>query len=136
MSQDTWPNGAYAGLADLADLAGRRDALRQAAGLPGADPRALLDAAFAELDAAVEVLTKLAQAEAGEPDAAAGLPASHSRERNLLRAVFQRAPVPLFLLEPDGTIRRANNPARGLIGGPPRHANRKPPAPFRACRPP
>ncbi|MBV9449137.1 MAG: hypothetical protein JO345_24890, partial [Streptosporangiaceae bacterium] len=46
MPQDTWPDGSHA---DLADLAGRRDALRQAAALPGADPRALLDAAFAEL---------------------------------------------------------------------------------------
>ncbi len=49
MSQDPWPNGNFA---DLADLAGRRDALRQAAAMPGADPRALLDASFAELDAA------------------------------------------------------------------------------------
>ena len=59
MSQDTWPNDPSA---DVADLAGRRDALRQAAAMPGADPDALLDAAFAELDAAVEVLTKLIQA--------------------------------------------------------------------------
>ncbi len=51
MSQDTWPNGSYA---DSADLAGRRDALRRAAERPGADARALLEAAFAELDAAVD----------------------------------------------------------------------------------
>ncbi|MGH3235996.1 MAG: hypothetical protein ACRDOH_22615 [Streptosporangiaceae bacterium] len=57
MSQGSWPNGSSD---DLADLAGRRDALRQAAAMSGADPRALLDAAFTELDAAVEVLTKLA----------------------------------------------------------------------------
>ena len=55
MSEDTGPNGDDA---DLADLTGRRDALRQAAGLPDADPRALLEAAFAELDAAVEVLAR------------------------------------------------------------------------------
>jgi hypothetical protein len=77
MSQDTWPHGADA---DLADLAGRRDALRQSAGMPGANPRALLDAAFTELDAAVEMLTKL-QANGGEPDPAAGLPASCSKPR-------------------------------------------------------
>jgi serine phosphatase RsbU (regulator of sigma subunit)/PAS domain-containing protein len=126
MSQDTWPNDSSA---ELADLAGRRDALRQAAELPGADPRALLDAAFAELDAAVEVLSKLVQAEAGEPDPAAGdpePPASLSAERSLLRAVFQQAPVPLFLLEPDGTIRRANNRAGDLIGAPPGYATGKP----------
>jgi hypothetical protein len=51
MSQDTWPNGSYA---DTADLAGRRDALRRAATRPGADVRVLLEAAFAELDAAVD----------------------------------------------------------------------------------
>lgn len=107
MSQGSWPNGLSA---DLADLAGRRDALRQAAAMPGADPDALLDAAFTELDAAVEVLTKLMQAAADEPDRPAGeaLPVSFSAERSLLRAVFQHAPAPLFVLEPDGTIRRAN----------------------------
>jgi serine phosphatase RsbU (regulator of sigma subunit) len=51
MSQDTWPNGSYT---DTADLAGRRDALRRAATRPGADVRVLLEAAFAELDAAVD----------------------------------------------------------------------------------
>jgi serine phosphatase RsbU (regulator of sigma subunit)/PAS domain-containing protein len=123
MSQDTWPNGSYA---DLADLAGRRDGLRQAATMPGADPRALLDAAFAELDAAVEALTKLVQA--GEPDRAAGepLPASLSAERSMLRAVFQHAPAPLFVLESDGTIRRANARAGDLIGAPPGYATGKP----------
>ena len=121
MSQDTWPNGSYA---DLADLAGRRDALRQAAAMPGADPRALLDAAFAELDAAVEALTK----QAGEPGRTAGgaLPASLDAERSLLRAVFQDAPAPLFVLGPDGTIRRANGGAGDLIGAPPGYATGKP----------
>jgi serine phosphatase RsbU (regulator of sigma subunit)/PAS domain-containing protein len=94
--------------------------------MPGADPRALLDAAFAELDAAVEALTKLVQA--GEPGRTAGeaLPASLSAERSLLRAVFQHAPAPLFVLEPDGTIRRANGKAGDLIGAPPGYATGKP----------
>ena len=121
MSQDTWPNGSYA---DLADLAGRREALRQAAAMPGADPRALLDAVFAELDAAVEALTK----PSGEPDRTAGeaLPASLNAERSLLRALFQHAPAALFVLEPDGTIRRANGRAGDLIGAPPGYATGKP----------
>ncbi len=51
MSQDTWPNGSYT---DSAELAGRRDALRRAARRPGADARVLLEAAFTELDAAVD----------------------------------------------------------------------------------
>ena len=121
MSQDPWPNGNHA---DLADLAGRRDALRQAAALPGADPRALLDASFAELDAAVEALTKLVQA--AEPDRTASeAPASLGAERSLLRAVFQRAPAALFVLEPDGTIRRANSRAGDLIGAPSGYATGK-----------
>jgi serine phosphatase RsbU (regulator of sigma subunit)/PAS domain-containing protein len=120
MSQDTWPHGSDA----FADLVSRRDALRHAAALPGADPRGLLEAAFAELDAAVDAMTKLAEpgtgaADAGPPD---GPPASVSAERGLLRAVFQHAPAPLFLLEPDGTIRRANGKAGDLIGAPPGYA--------------
>ena len=96
--------------------------------MPGANPRALLDAAFTELDAAVEVLTKLIQATAGEPDRTAGeaRPASLSAERSLLRAVFQHAPAPLFVLEPDGTIRRANGKAGDLIGAPSGYATGKP----------
>jgi hypothetical protein len=50
----------------LADLASRRDALRQAAGLPGADPQALLDAALTELDGAIDTLA------GSVPDGAAG----------------------------------------------------------------
>jgi serine phosphatase RsbU (regulator of sigma subunit)/PAS domain-containing protein len=125
MSQDTWPNGSYA---DFADLAGRRDALRQAAALPGADPRSLLDATFAELDAAVDAATALAAANAGEsgPRIAEAVPAALSAERSLLRAVFQDAPAPLFLLETDGTIRRANAKAGELIGAPPGYATGRP----------
>src|ERR1700683_4059274 len=122
MSQGTWPNGSYA---DVADLAGRREALRQAAAMPGADPRALLDATFAELDAAVDVLTKLAEAE-GSESAPVALPASFGLERALLRAVFQSAPAPLLVLEADGTIRRANAKAGELIAAPPGYATGKP----------
>jgi hypothetical protein len=48
--------------------------------MPGADPRALLDAAFAELDAAIEALTKLAETDLGEA-APAGQADSLSAER-------------------------------------------------------
>jgi serine phosphatase RsbU (regulator of sigma subunit)/PAS domain-containing protein len=122
MSQDTWTDGSAA---DLADLAGRRAALRQAAAMPGADPRALLEAAFAELDGAVEALTRLAGT-GPEPAAAAAAPGALGAERALLRAVFQHAPTPLFLLEPDGTIRRANGRAGDLIGAPPGYATGRP----------
>ncbi|HYB18137.1 MAG TPA: SpoIIE family protein phosphatase [Streptosporangiaceae bacterium] len=120
MPQDTWTDGSDA---YLADLPGRREALRQAAAVPGVDPRGLLDAAFAELDAAVEALTKLTEA-AGE-SAAAATPDSLSAERAMLRAVFQHAPVPLFVLDQDTTVRRANARAGDLIGAPPGYATGK-----------
>jgi len=94
-------------------LKARADALRQAAALPGAGPGALLDAALAELDGAVEALT----AAGGRAGDLAGDPAgSANAERRLLQAVFQQAPVPLFLLGLDGTVRRANSAAGQLVG--------------------
>src|SRR5208282_1390676 len=54
------------------------------------------------------------------------LAASLSAERGLLRAIFADAPVPLFLLEPDGTVRRANGKAGELIGAPPGYATGRP----------
>jgi serine phosphatase RsbU (regulator of sigma subunit)/PAS domain-containing protein len=121
MSQGKGPGGSYA---DLSDLSGRLEALRQAAAMPGADPRSLLDAAFAELDAAFEALTKLT--ETGQPESAPGPHDSLSAERALLRGVFQGAPAPLFVLEPDGTVRRANGRAGDLIGAPPGYATGRP----------
>jgi len=115
------PNGSDA---YLADLPGRREALRHAAAMPGADPRALLDAAFAELDAAVEELTRLTET-AAEESAAAPTSESVRAERALLRAVFQHAPVPLFVLGQDATVRRANARAGDLIGAPPGYATGK-----------
>lgn len=90
------------------------DALRQAAGLPGVDLRSLLEAALTELDGAVEVLTVAAErtpADLGQPPG----DGPHA-ERRLLQAVFQQAPVPLFLLGFDGTVRRANSAAGQLLG--------------------
>src|SRR5215469_15451669 len=102
------PQGAWRS-DSLPDLVARRDALRQAAGIQGGDPRALLDAALTELDAAIEAL-RLAEPDAGGRVGAAGepLPEAVRAERRLLHAAFQEAPVPLFLLEQDGTVRRAN----------------------------
>src|SRR6201986_5466144 len=105
---------------ELAELAARRDALQQAAGLPGARIQPLLDAAFAELDGAIDALTALqAQTAARKADA----PSEQTRaERRMLRAVFAEAPVPLFLLERDGTVRRVNNRGGAMIGSSPAYA--------------
>jgi serine phosphatase RsbU (regulator of sigma subunit)/PAS domain-containing protein len=134
MPRGGWPDEA------VGDIAARRDALRQAASLPGADPRTLIDAALTELDAAIEAL---GAASPGTSDSAGNspaevLPEAVRSERRLLHAVFQQAPVPLFLLEQDGTIRRANNQAAALLGVPSGYATGKPLAsfidlPFRAA---
>jgi serine phosphatase RsbU (regulator of sigma subunit)/PAS domain-containing protein len=134
MPRGGWPEEA------VADIAARRDALRQAASLPGADPRTLIDAALTELDAAIETIeagTSGAPGEAGDPSGEA-LPEAVRTERRLLHAAFQQAPVPLFLLEQDGTIRRANNRAAALLGSPSGYATGKPltvfvDLPFRAA---
>ncbi len=134
MPRGGWPDEA------VADIAARRDALRQAASLPGAEPRALIDAALTELDAAIEALGAAstgATASAGGPPSEV-LPEAVRSERRLLHAVFQQAPVPLFLLEQDGTIRRANNHAAALLGSPSGYATGKPltafvDLPFRAA---
>src|ERR1700683_3343593 len=118
MPQDTRTDGSYA---DLGDLAGRAEAPRKPAPLPAAAPRALLDAALAELDAAVEVLTDRAETDLGEAPPAS--PADSLRVgRAVLRALCQHAPAPLCVLEPDGTVRRANARAGQLIGAPPGYA--------------
>jgi serine phosphatase RsbU (regulator of sigma subunit) len=122
----------------LADVAARRDALRHAAEIPGADAGALLDAALTELDGAIEALASALAGEAANGVAAEGVPEAVRAERRLLHAAFQEAPVPLFLLEQDGTIRRANNEAAALIGSPSGYATGKPLAafvdlPFRAA---
>ncbi len=123
-----------------ADIAARRDALRQAARLPGVDPRSLIDAALTELDAAIEAIGAASSPTPGSPGEppAEVLPESVRTERRLLHAVFQQAPVPLFLLEQDGTIRRANNKAAALLGAPSGYATGRPLSafidlPFRAA---
>jgi serine phosphatase RsbU (regulator of sigma subunit)/PAS domain-containing protein len=120
MPRSGWPDEA------VADIAARRDALRQAAGLPGADLRTLMDAALTELDAAIEAAGAAPGAAGGRADQPAeALPESVRAERRLLHAVFQQAPVPLFLLEQDGTIRRASNKAAELLGAPSGYATGK-----------
>ena len=102
---------------EVAALKERYAGLRQAAAMPAADAGAVLEAAFAELDAAVDVLgarragpvPAVAQAGGAGPEALLA-------ERRLLRAVFEDAPVPMFLLGPDATVQRVNTRASELLG--------------------
>lgn len=97
---------------DAADFKRRVTALRQAAGMPEAQPAPLLDAALAELEAAVSELDRLDAL--GQPDDG-GSPQASS-DRRLLHAIFQQAPVALFVLGRDGAVRRANTAAAELVG--------------------
>jgi phosphoserine phosphatase RsbU/P len=92
------------------------DALRQAAALPRAELGPVLEAALAELDGAVEALAARGGGRTVGDDAAGDRADSAHAERRLLQAVFQQAPVPLFLLGLDGTVRRANSAAGQLVG--------------------
>ncbi len=113
------PPGRNGPPGEAAALKSRVGDLRQAAALPGADLESLLDAALAELDTAADALT--AQGEPSDRTGTGSSAASYA-ERRLLRAVFQQAPVPLFLLGTDGTIRRVNTAAGELLGSGPGYA--------------
>jgi len=108
---------------DIAGLTARSGALRQAATLSGADLGSLLDAALAELDAAIDELKAAGGPEDGGSGRGPG-EAVHA-ERRLLHTLFQQAPVPLFLLAADGTIRRVNAAAGELLGPGPGYATGK-----------
>ena len=112
----------------LTELEARYAALRQAARSPGAEPGDVLDAAFTELEGAIDLLRADGAAPGGPAAASAageqrlGSGGSDSAERSLLRAAFQDTPVPLFLLTRDGTVQRVNKAAGDLIGAKPGYA--------------
>ncbi len=107
--------GSVSARKELADLVTRRDALRQAATLGDGSLRATLDAALAELDAAIDALAAAHDGNGGGPPDEAALDALHA-ERRLLRALFHEAPVALILVERDGAVRRVNKAAGELLG--------------------
>ena len=118
-----------AGSDQLTELEARYAALRQAAKSAGAEPGDVLDAAFTELEGAIDLL-RAAGASPGEPGRrtpAESQPAgTDSAERSLLRAMFAEAPVPLVLLTRDGTVQRVNRSAGDLIGAKPGYATGRP----------
>ena len=106
----------------VAGLETRYAALRQAARSAGGDAGDVLEAAFTELEGAIDLLRVAAAGGRGEPS---GAP-SDNAERGLLRAVFQDAPVPLFLITRDGTVQRVNRAAGDMIGAKPGYATGRP----------
>jgi PAS domain S-box-containing protein len=106
-------------LREIKDLELRIGELRQVAAMPEPDLRMALDAALAELDLALGTLQSLAEASAtGGP--------SGEAERRVLRTVFHDAPVALFLVDRNATVRRVNRQAAALVGTSPGYAAGKP----------
>jgi serine phosphatase RsbU (regulator of sigma subunit)/PAS domain-containing protein len=109
---------------EISGLAARCEELRQAATLPGAELELVLAAAFAELAGAVNALAAVRNQAQAEPTPEPRSERLHA-ERRLLQAMFQDAPVPMFLLGSDGTVRRANRRAGDLLGFRPGYATGK-----------
>ncbi len=107
----------------LTGLTARYAALRQAAGSNAADPGGILEAAFTELEGAIDLLRGSGPRPANPREP--GSPAD-TAERSLLRAVFQDTPAPLFLIARDGTVQRVNRAAGELIGAKPGYATGRP----------
>ena len=108
-------------LREISDLEGRIGELRQAANMPEPDLRATLDAALVELELALTALRTMG----ADRNAVAGPSAAADAERRVLRTVFQDAPVPLFLLDRDASVRRVNRQAAALLGTSPGYVSGK-----------
>jgi PAS domain S-box-containing protein len=108
----------------VAGLSARYAALRQAAGSQGADHDGVLEAAFSELEEAIALLRGADSAPRGDARDSGAL--ADAAERSLLRAVFQDAPAPLFLVARDGAVQRVNRAAGDLIGAKPGYATGRP----------
>ncbi|MFB4319014.1 SpoIIE family protein phosphatase [Actinomadura sp. 21ATH] len=108
-------------LREITDLDARIGELRQAAGMPAPDLRATLDAALVELELALEALRALG----ADQSSSAGSSAAAETERRVLRTVFQDAPVPLFLIDRDTSVRRVNRQAAALLGTSPGYVSGK-----------
>ncbi|GAA3195476.1 SpoIIE family protein phosphatase [Actinocorallia longicatena] len=105
------PSAQDSVLREIIELETRIGELRQAAAVPATDLKATLDAALLELDLA---LTSLRLLGGGRATGDGGV--ASDEERRVLRTLFQAAPVPLFLLDREGDVRRVNAQAAQLLG--------------------
>jgi serine phosphatase RsbU (regulator of sigma subunit)/PAS domain-containing protein len=109
---------------DLGALKSRVADLRLAATLPQADRQVLLEAALSELDGAIAVLDETNAGGAGSGTDGRALSGLHS-DRRLLHAIFTGTPLPLFVVDHDATVLRANMAACELLGVGPGYATGK-----------
>ncbi|MEE1753941.1 PAS domain-containing protein [Streptomyces sp. SP18CS02] len=98
---------------DLADFVRRVGELRTARALPAVEQQGVLDAALFELQHAAETLwPRYESLAARAPDGTS----ADRQERQLLKTVFQRLPLPVALIDRDTVVRRMNFAATGLTG--------------------
>ena len=97
---------------EFADFNHRVTALRAAR----EDSPDVLDAVFLELELAQEELRVMHEEVTEQSQEVSRHSDAVDRERTLLRAVFGELPVPVFVLDDGGFIRRANGAAAELLG--------------------
>jgi PAS domain-containing protein len=102
---------------ELADFVHRIAELKTARSLPEGDLPAVLDAALFELDHAAEHLWPLYERLVREGvGAAASAPTGDRQEQQLLKAMFQRFPLAVALVDREAVVRRMNFAATVLTG--------------------
>lgn len=98
---------------DFADFVRRVAELRSARALPPEERESVLDAALFELQHAAETLWPRYERLAAE---APNGTSAERQERQLLRTLFQRLPLPVALVDRDTVVRRMNAAATALTG--------------------
>ncbi|MEV0524288.1 PAS domain-containing protein [Streptomyces sp. NPDC050439] len=99
---------------EIADFVRRVGELKSARSVPTDDLGTVLDAAIFELDHVVAQLRPLYERLATEGHLGSGAP--DRDEQHLLRALFQRLPLPVALVDRESVVRRMNFAATGLTG--------------------
>ncbi|MGW0905857.1 PAS domain-containing protein [Streptomyces sp. NPDC002853] len=99
---------------EIADFVRRVAELKSARSVPADDLGTVLDAAIFELDHVVTQLRPLYERLAADGQLGGGAP--DRDEQRLLRALFQRLPLPVALVDRESVVRRMNFAATGFTG--------------------
>ncbi|MEV8314448.1 PAS domain-containing protein [Streptomyces sp. NPDC059900] len=99
---------------DIADFVRRVAELKSARSVPADDLGTVLDAAIFELDHVAHRLMPLYEQLAAEGHLGGSVP--DRDEQRLLRAIFQRLPLPVVLIDRESVVRRMNFAATGFTG--------------------
>ncbi|MGW5862968.1 PAS domain-containing protein [Streptomyces sp. NPDC055239] len=99
---------------DIADFMRRVTELKSARSVPTDDLGTVLDAAIFELDHVTSRLMPLYEQLAADGHLGGGVP--DRDEQRLLRALFQRLPLPVALIDRESVVRRMNFAATGFTG--------------------